>query len=139
MENMFDIDNKWLLSSQVMTTFEYRKWASEMPAINFKEEWDVKMLPPFGGAVARFSIECNGKHISVYLDCYDMLACYGEPYWEMYPYEDDVARFPMADVKSLLAGTTRTGWASATTAVISSLNTNRRRNAKSTLSRSGRT
>ena len=67
---------------------ECRKWGSEIPALDFEKEWDVKIIPPFGGAVIRFYIEYNGKHVSVYFDGYSELGCVPEPYWEYYCSEE---------------------------------------------------
>lgn len=39
-----------------------------LPSFNFKEEWNVKIRPPFGGAIIRFAIEYQNKWVSVYLD-----------------------------------------------------------------------
>lgn len=84
--------------------YEWRKWVKEIPYIQFPKEYQVKVIPPFHGAVARFLV----KHprveetISVYLDCYDELGVFGEPYWEMYPYEDDIYRTKMENVDDLL-------------------------------------
>lgn len=84
------------------TLFEYEKWIKEIPYIKFKKEWEVKVIPPFMGAIVRFKIKYKGFTISVYLDCYDLLGWYGEPYWEIYPYCEDVFRCNLRDTKSLL-------------------------------------
>lgn len=81
---------------------EHSKWLKEIPYISFPSEWKVQVSPPFARAVVRFRVRHNDKEVSVYLDCYDYLGCYGEPYWEVYPYEDDVFRCAMNDVESLL-------------------------------------
>jgi hypothetical protein len=40
---------------------------------------------------------------SVYLDPHNLLGYYeGEPYWEVYPYLDDVGRCDMDDIETLL-------------------------------------
>jgi len=78
--------------------YEWDKWRGEIPAIKFKSEWEVKVIPPFAGAIVRFVV--NG--VSVYLDCYDILGCFGEPYWEIYPYEGDTYRCKMNNVDELL-------------------------------------
>ena len=52
---------------------ECRGWGARIPALHFEKEWDVKIIPPFGGAVIRFYINYNGKHVSVYLDGYSEL------------------------------------------------------------------
>lgn len=65
--------------------FETGKWVEEVPYLNFKEEWSVKILPPFCGAIIRFHIEApNGNRVSVYLDGYDILGSMGQPYWEVF-------------------------------------------------------
>ena len=82
---------------------EWKKWVKEIPAIEFKSDWKVKIIPPFAGAIVRFYIDKGDKHISVYLDCFDNLGCVGEPYWEIFPYKDDVARILMNDVDELVS------------------------------------
>lgn len=67
---------------------ESRKWMKEIPALHFEKEWDVKIIPPFGGAVIRFWIWHNNKKVSVYFDAYDELGFVGEPYFEYYDGED---------------------------------------------------
>ena len=82
---------------------EWRKWVEEIPALRFKEDWNVKVIPPFAGAIARFMIEKDGNYVSVYLDCYEKLGYFGEPYWEIYPYEYDTYRVAMNKTDELLA------------------------------------
>lgn len=81
---------------------EWRKWVEEVPHLQFKEDWNVKIIPPFGGAIARFWIDKGDNHVSVYLDCYDKLGVVGEPYWEVYPYEGDTYRVLMNDTDKLM-------------------------------------
>lgn len=84
-------------------TFESEKWVKEIPFLKFKSEWDVKVIPPFCGAVVRFLVKFNDKEISVYLDCYNNLGAVGKPYWEIYPYvNDDVYRCYMNETENLL-------------------------------------
>lgn len=94
---------------------------SEIPALHFKPEWDVKITPPFGGAMMRFVVNYNGRYVSVYCDYYSNLGIYRgaeewfqdkhhEPYWEMYPrtYKNDgepytdTMRFALADADKLI-------------------------------------
>jgi hypothetical protein len=84
--------------------FETDKWIKEIPHLNFKEDWNVKIIPPFGGAVSRFLVTKEGKkgYVSIYLDCYSILGGCDMPYWEVYPYDDDVFRCPMNDTKALM-------------------------------------
>ena len=95
--------------SEYDETMETRKWFNEVPYLRFPSDWEVQITPPFSGATARFRVKKGNADISVYLDCYSILGCYGEPlepYWEIYPYGDkeDTGTFrcEMADTKSLL-------------------------------------
>jgi hypothetical protein len=81
---------------------EHRKWMKEIPYIQFPADWKVQITPPFAGAVVRFRVQKNDAEVSIYLDCYDRLGCYGSPYWEVYPHEGDVFRCDMSDTESLL-------------------------------------
>ncbi len=81
---------------------EYHKWVKEIPYFKFKPEWEVQVSPPFARAVVRFRVRHNNKEVSVYLDCYDYLGFVGQPYWEVYPYEDDVYRCLMNNTDELL-------------------------------------
>ena len=81
---------------------DWRGMVSAIPFIQFDDGWQIQVIPPFGGAMARFRVLCNGKTVSVYLDCHERLGIYGEPYWEVYPYQGDVGRCAMADTAQLL-------------------------------------
>lgn len=84
---------------------EYKKWAKEIPFIPFKEDWEVKPIPPFGGAIVRFIVRRKDdleKSISVYLDCYGRLGAMEKPYWEIYPYKEDTYRCYMEEVEDLV-------------------------------------
>ena len=81
---------------------EWDKWRVEIPALQFPPDWKVKIIPPFAGAIVRFVVEKGEKSVSVYLDCYDKLGCFGAPYWELYPYGDDVCRVAMAESTELI-------------------------------------
>lgn len=52
--------------------------------------------------MVRYNIQKGKAFVSVYLDCFDNLGVYGEPYWEVYPYDDDIYRCDMKDTKKLL-------------------------------------
>ena len=100
--------------SQVEITYKYEqamemdKWNNEIPFIQFPSNWQVKIIAPFAGAVVRFRVKKvdSDKEISVYLDCYDRLGYVGEPYWEIYPYQDDVFRCLMNEIPELIAAIT---------------------------------
>ena len=64
--------------------------SQQIPPLHFKEEWDVRIIPPFAGAVARFYIAYNNKFVSVYLDWFDRLGMVGHPYYEIYDGEDTI-------------------------------------------------
>lgn len=81
---------------------KWREIIKQIPTLNFKKEWNVKIIPPFGGALVRFTVYYNGNHVSVYLDWYSRLGCVDEPYWELYPREDDVRRYRLNDTKELM-------------------------------------
>lgn len=79
--------------------FETREWVKKIPAIKFPQHWEVQITPSFAGALVRFRV--NNK-VSVYLDGYDVLGIEGEPYWEVYPHDNDVFRCGMNDIDALL-------------------------------------
>lgn len=85
--------------------------SGEIPPLRFKPEWDVRILPPFGGTMMRFFVDCNGRHVSVFCDFFSKVSLSDEPYWEMYPrhYRDadgrlvtDYVQFPIADTEGLM-------------------------------------
>lgn len=103
---MFDLnkldEDPLILSSMLGQKHEWRKWAKEIPFIQWPADWKVKAVPPFCGAIIRYVVETPKARVSIYLDCYDQLGCFGEPYWEAYPVEGDTARFEMSDIEGLL-------------------------------------
>lgn len=86
--------------------YEWRKWAQEIPYIKFPGNWEVKAIPPFGGAIIRYIIKHENSadnSISIYLDCYGELGVVDEPYWELYPDIDGQNwRCGMEDTEELL-------------------------------------
>lgn len=99
-------------SRKVRTTISYDqemetdKWRVKIPAISFPSDWQIQIIPPFGGAVVRFRVIKGDAEISIYLDCYDRLGCCGAPYWEIYPYHGDTYRCGIDDIKELLEAIT---------------------------------
>lgn len=84
-------------------TFEVDKWIKQVPRLRFKEEWEVKIVPPFGGAIIRFLVSANDKFLSVYLDGYNMLGgVRGETYWEVFDGED-IERFKFDKSERMMA------------------------------------
>lgn len=71
----------------------YRRWVSQIPYIPFDPKWDVRAVPPWGGALVRYLIAFRGAKVSVFLDGDNSLGCGPEPaYWEVYPFQGDVFR-----------------------------------------------
>lgn len=94
--------DKWLVSEVVEKAFEWRKWADKIPFIKWPSDWEVKAVPPFTGAIIRYIVKTPKAEVSIYLDCYDMLGYFGQPYWEVYPVHDNNERCAMNDVAGLL-------------------------------------
>ncbi len=76
-------------SHKLGKVMEWDKWMRLIPFLEFKKDWKVKIVPPFGGAMIRFHIRKRTANVSVYLDCHNVLSCAEHPYWEIYPYEED--------------------------------------------------
>ena len=51
-----------------MTNEEMIEWSGVVQKLNFKEHWDVRIIPPFLGALVRFWVYNKDKKASVYLD-----------------------------------------------------------------------
>jgi hypothetical protein len=90
-------DDYWLARPQLERRENWRTIAGEMPYLRFPRDWEVAVVPPFGGAVARFWVRKGAAQVSVYADYYERLGCWSEPHWEIYPSaEDDNERFSIA-------------------------------------------
>ena len=91
---------------QVEDEYEFDKWREEIPYISFPSNWEVKIIPPFCGAIVRFLVKKDDAFVSIYMDAYNELGIFGypvpEPYWELYPYEDDVYRVALNNTGELL-------------------------------------
>ena len=88
---------------QVESTEDWKGIIDKLPSLKFRKKYEVKIIPPFGGAVARFYIEKNGEHVcSVYCDFFDRLGGYGEPYYELYPFEDDIKRYSLNQTDEMM-------------------------------------
>lgn len=120
---MDDEVSKRVARSRVEADEEWRKWCKEAPWLQFPPELEVKILPPFNGAMARFMVRFAGssdesKHVSVYWDVHDSLGYELKPYWEIYPVkfknwledgEDgfDTARFLMGEEPQMMVAIIR--------------------------------
>lgn len=80
----------------------YREFYDKVPFIKWPAEWSVKAIPPFSGALVRYVVVHQGARVSIYLDGNNSLGYWGGPYWEVYPYDEDVFRCDMDDTKSLV-------------------------------------
>lgn len=94
----------YILRAKIEEKDEFKKWMTEIPVLSFPSNWKVKIIPPFHGAIVRFLVfdQEEKQRVSVYLDCYDRLGYFGEPYWEIHPYDNDVYRIKMQDADELL-------------------------------------
>ena len=79
-----------------METERKEKWDncnSRLPFLDLDPGWQIKVLAPFCGAIARFQVKKESGHtVSIYADFHDALGCVGRPYWEVYPHGGDVGR-----------------------------------------------
>lgn len=80
----------------------WRDWVEKIPYLKFSADWNVKVIPPFAGAMARFIIKKGKAKVSVYLDVSNALGYGGKHYWEVYPYKDVAFRCDMNETKKLL-------------------------------------
>lgn len=96
--------DRWKASIGCDKAFDWTRWTKEVPEIEFPQGWKIKIIPPFAGAVVRFRVNLpeHEDSVSIYLDCYEQLGCFGQPYWEVYPYRGSTGRCKMKDVPRLL-------------------------------------
>lgn len=85
---------KTISRSRIEINEKWREWCNKIPAIRFDSDWDIKIIPPFGGAITRFTAAKNDKYVSVYLDVFSKLGLMYDnagdpiPYYEVYDGED---------------------------------------------------
>lgn len=95
-----------LARCKVESKEKWMEWGIQIPALEFPPGWKIKITPPFAGAMVRFRVSTAktkpNADVSVYLDVSDSLGCMGEPYWEVYPVEDDTERFLMNETDELI-------------------------------------
>lgn len=96
LRGLIESQEKWLL------------WLDKIPYLNFPSTWQVKVIPPFAGAMIRFFVRTHrmpeDRRVSVYLDCDNKLGVSDGPYWEVYPLRDDVFRCTMKNTEALMDG-----------------------------------
>lgn len=93
---------------------EWHEWSHDLPFLSFPSEWQIQIIPPFGGAMIRFKIRRDDspedRCVSVYFDAYSRLGSMPYPYWEVYPLPsehmpsgDDVRRHAKDETNDLLS------------------------------------
>ena len=86
----------------------WKEWINKMPAFHFEPDWDVYVIPPFGGAMARFKIKKGSRWVSVYFDVFSRLGYMVDhenkplPYFELYPWGNDIKRYYIDEVDELM-------------------------------------
>lgn len=108
-ESIQDLKDAEIAAYKVAMLEKWREWGTKIPRLKFDADWEVAIIPPFGGALARFVVYKNGKYVSVYFDAYSRLgSMYDEndepiPYWECYPTSDGEAeRFLLGEEEQLM-------------------------------------
>lgn len=87
----------------------WRYWCEAIPYLHFDSDWVVKVIPPFGGALSRFVVKKGNKSVSVYFEASCNLGWYADkhgnplPYFEIYPYENDVKRYGIDQTEQMIA------------------------------------
>jgi hypothetical protein len=81
---------------------KWDEWWRRMPPLKFKEEWGVKIAPPSVGAMVRFVVSYKEASVSVYFDVFNRLGYMSGPYWEIWPYEEDTARFMFGEEDNMM-------------------------------------
>lgn len=81
----------------------WSEWVNRIPALKFPSDWEIKIIPPFRGAMVRFGVRHNNIALSVYLDVNCRLGYFDGPYWEVYPVDGDTHRCAMDNTAELLA------------------------------------
>ena len=83
---------------------DWRGEVKRLPFIQFPADWAIQVIPPFSDAVVRFRVRLpSGLEKSVYMDSRDSIGYMGYPYWEVYPYKNDVGRCALNAIDTLLA------------------------------------
>lgn len=93
----------WEFAALNDLVFNYDEICNTLPSIKFKEDWEVKIIPPSEGAIVRFIVAKGKRKVNVYFDQYSLLGGYGYPYWEAcYDITGDVYRFHRNDVDEMM-------------------------------------
>jgi hypothetical protein len=108
-ESIKDLEDAGTAATKVAAIEKWREWSRKMPKLKFDKDWEVAVIPPFGGAMARFVVYKGDKYVSVYFDAYSRLGwMYDDdnnpiPYWECYPATNgDAERFLLGQENDLM-------------------------------------
>jgi len=95
-----------MVSARYDEEFETLKWVNSLPYLSFPADWLIKIVPPFVGAVIRFRVKKAttpaNQDISIYFDGYNNLGMMGGSYWEIFPWNEDTARFKLGEEAEML-------------------------------------
>lgn len=83
---------------------DWHGWMDKIPFLSFPAGIEIKPIPAFAGAMVRFIARSKKSQntVSVYFDVSNNLGYMDGPYWEIYPYEDDTARFMLGDEAEMI-------------------------------------
>ena len=113
---MYGLSRNMTTQLEIEERKNYEKWRRELPVFHFDEKWEVKIIPPFAGAVIRFYISYKDKFVSVYFDSDSSLGfMYDDddnliPYFEYYDGQEtyrylvNESEKMMSDIRQYLNG-----------------------------------
>lgn len=111
---------------------EWEKWVEiiykNVPAFDFGPGFQIKIVPPVGGAMVRMLVYFGSANVSIFLDAHNELngrkfldqhQYYNDPveqaYWEIYPYHDpetdtadDIKRYGLFEIDTITEDIKRT-------------------------------
>ena len=79
----------------------WRSTIDQIPELQFPSHWKVQLIPPYGGAMARFIVN---QRVSIYLDFHNALGIVNQPYWKAYDTkgDTDIERFYLYETTELI-------------------------------------
>lgn len=81
-KSLFSEATKQYLIEQCNDIFEWKDyWVDNMPYLNFKQDWQVKSLPPYNGAITNVHIKKGDKLVKLALYSCTVKAIDQGPYW----------------------------------------------------------
>ena len=103
MEKIDTIMSKHQAGRAYAKEMESYKWALKIPFIRFPMHWQVRILPPFIGAVVRFEVKYKDILVRAALDCYGLLEYSELPqYWSITSMHSDIQTCAMEDTEELI-------------------------------------